>query len=68
MAISNEAKDLTKRVYKSFGTDTDILFGIPPCFRGAVEAIIQCVLNEKNDRFVDDAETYCRESGWSEPE
>jgi len=49
MAISEDAKDITNRLYKAYGTGTGILFGIPSNLRSAVEAIVQCVLDMITD-------------------
>jgi len=45
MAISENAKQITEHIYKAYGTDSGVLFGIPPEHRSVVEAIVQCVLD-----------------------
>ena len=45
MAITKEAKAIVDRIYTAYGSDTGYLFGIPPALRGAVEGIVQTVLD-----------------------
>jgi len=44
MAISEEAKRITRKVYELYGSDSGYLFGIPPEYRWGVEAVVQVVL------------------------
>jgi hypothetical protein len=47
--ISNEAKKLTDRLYKSYGSGSGYLFGILPNYRSAVEAIVQVTMEMVQD-------------------
>ncbi len=42
--IKQRAYEMTRRIYDAYGTDTDILFGIPPELKGAVQSVILSVL------------------------
>ena len=42
--IDKEAKEITKQMYMTYGTDTGILFGIPANLRLEVEAVVKVVL------------------------
>ena len=44
MAISEKAKKVTEHIYNAYGSGTGYLFGIPPEFRCAVEAIVDIML------------------------
>ncbi len=50
MAITARAKQIADRLYAAFGTDSGILFGIPPHLRTTVEAIIQQTLFIENEQ------------------
>ena len=45
MAISEKAKEITRRLYIAYGSDTGYLFGILPDKRSAVEAVVQSTLD-----------------------
>ena len=45
MAISEKAKRVTEMIYVYYGSGTGYLFGIPPEFRLAVEAIVSVALD-----------------------
>ena len=51
MPISPEAKKIAKKIYAVYGTDSGVLFGIPPEKKYAIEAIVQATIeifmNEK---------------------
>ena len=42
---SKEVTKLTDAIYKAYGTDSGILFGLPPHKRAIVEAIVTATLN-----------------------
>lgn len=39
------AKEIHKKLYDGYGTDTEILFGIPATHKTAVLAVIECTLD-----------------------
>ena len=38
------AKEITERIYEAYGTDSGVLFGIPPAYRDEVEMVIKVAL------------------------
>ncbi len=44
MAISEQAKEITERIYQAYGSGTGVLFGIPPAQKASVEAIVQATI------------------------
>lgn len=49
MAISEKAKKITELIYKSYGTGTGYLFGIPPESKPTIEAIVDATLSFSKD-------------------
>lgn len=44
--ISDQAKEITKRIYSLYGSDSQYLFGISQSLRSSVEAIVQAVIDQ----------------------
>ena len=44
MAIGEKAKEITEKIYQAYGSETGVLFGIPPKQRASVEAIVQATI------------------------
>jgi hypothetical protein len=42
--ISENANRITDVIYKMYGSDSGTLFGIPPCFRDAVSAVVEAAI------------------------
>ena len=53
MAISKQAKKITRKIYSAYGTDSGVVFGIRSDLRASIETIVQVVLwfveEEKED-------------------
>ena len=50
MAISAKAKEMTRRIYSAYGSESGILFGIPAGLKDAVECVVQVTLDMTTDK------------------
>jgi hypothetical protein len=44
--ITEKAKEITGKIYRAYGSDSGVLFGIQPSLRASVEGIVQAILDQ----------------------
>jgi hypothetical protein len=44
--VQVEVAQLTQKIYDAYGTDSGVLFGLAPHYRGVIEVIVKEVLTE----------------------
>jgi len=49
MVTKKEVDKATEELYAGFGTDTGILFGIPPNYKDAVSLIVKVILMRRKE-------------------
>ena len=57
MNLKRVAEEITTDLYEMYGSDSGVLFGLPPEYHKTIEGVIQCALEHKGV-VIDEAEVF----------